>query len=900
MSANTKFTIEKYESGYIYGWFFDESNPNEISTFEVEVNEQVIAIGVADIFRPDLLAAGFGDGVNAFKVFVESGLIGFGDLKVRLRDKEGGLSNGATYQINRQAPEFDITYVRQDPVHLHFIMNTAKKQGHFRFELVVQGKESCFQNIEIKLGVHSIIIAAPISLMDGNNHFLSINLEGGTDSLWHGVVCFEPLITPLEHVKNAKKFSRLMTSNAQASFRYASLKLQLEQQLDSTAIKNISTAHSALVEGWHNRKNYPTLTLPKYSNPIISIIIPAHNKFELTYHCIASIILAFDDTPYEVILADDYSSDETKEAAIIIENLKLVSTEENLMFLLNCNQAATFATGKYLLFLNNDTEVTSHWLKELVDVLEDNDVGLVGSKLLNDDGSLQEAGGIIWDNCNPWNVGHADNPNRPEFNYVRAVDYISGASLCIKKTVWEEVEGFSEYLVPAYFEDADIAFKVRRAGYKTLYAPQSEVFHFEGMTHGTDITKGVKKNQVINASKFAKKWASVVKFNGKEGMENLHIAKDRNIEKRVLMFDYTMPDPSRDAGSYAAIQEIKLMQSLGFKVTFAADNLAHLGQSTIELQRMGVEVLYAPFYMSLEQILATRIHEMDAVYITRFYVAEKLIDRIKQLKPSIPVIFNNADLHFLRELRAALQKNKNLERLNAAVQTRQKELEICQKADVVLCYNSAEKAVIISHILEAQKIHITPWVLEPKLPKKTFSERKGITFLGGFGHLPNVEAVEYLTDKIMPLLYETRPEIVLYVYGSKMPDEFKKLETENIKMIGFAESLHDVYENHRVFVAPLLSGAGIKGKVLEAMAYNLPCVLTDIAAEGTGLTHAMSCFISNSPEEWVDKICELYDDESTWQKFADNEKILVKQQYSFENGKKRFAEIFESVGIYTS
>ncbi|WP_245217729.1 glycosyltransferase family 4 protein, partial [Rheinheimera maricola] len=85
----------------------------------------------------------------------------------------------------------------------------------------------------------------------------------------------------------------------------------------------------------------------------------------------------------------------------------------------------------------------------------------------------------------------------------------------------------------------------------------------------------------------------------------------------------------------------------------------------------------------------------------------------------------------------------------------------------------------------------------------------------------------------MPLLEKVRPDINLYVYGSAMPEEYKALETPNIEMVGFAENLDDVFYAHRVFVAPLLSGAGIKGKVLEAMAYQTPTVLTDTAAEGT-------------------------------------------------------------------
>lgn len=316
--------------------------------------------------------------------------------------------------------------------------------------------------------------------------------------------------------------------------------------------------------------------------------------------------------------------------------------------------------------------------------------------------------------------------------------------------------------------------------------------------------------------------------------------------------------PNNDAGSYAAVKEIELMQSLGFKVTFVPDNLAYMGKFTKNLQRMGVEVLVAPFYTSLFDVIERRIEEMDAVYITRYTVAEKYIDRIKDYGK--PVVFNNADLHFLRELRAALRTN-DAEATEAALLTQERELDVCKKADAILTYNATEHAVIQSHTLQQHNMHITPWVLESKEPGPDFSARTGIAFLGGFNHVPNVESVEYLVHEIMPKLLVERPDIILYVYGSRMPESFRELECENVKMVGFAESLDDVFHNHRVFVAPLLSGAGIKGKVLESMAYGLPSVLTEVAAEGTGLASGISTQIAEKPGEWCEAIQSLYDDE---------------------------------------
>jgi glycosyltransferase involved in cell wall biosynthesis len=152
----------------------------------------------------------------------------------------------------------------------------------------------------------------------------------------------------------------------------------------------------------------------------------------------------------------------------------------------------------------------------------------------------------------------------------------------------------------------------------------------------------------------------------------------------------------------------------------------------------------------------------------------------------------------------------------------------------------------------------------------------------------------------MPLLAKRRPDIHLSVYGSNMPKSFKEYETENIRMIGFTESLDEVFHTTRVFVVPLLSGAGIKGKVLESMAYGVPAVLSAVAAEGTGLTDEIGALFAKKPEEWVEAIIRLYDDREQWNKLAENAQLLARTQFSFEHCRQRFQDIFAGVGLYST
>ncbi|PYL40519.1 MAG: glycosyl transferase, partial [Verrucomicrobia bacterium] len=167
--------------------------------------------------------------------------------------------------------------------------------------------------------------------------------------------------------------------------------------------------------------------------------------------------------------------------------------ETNSGFITSCNRGAEAARGKYLVFLNNDTIVRQGWLTALLDTFaQEQRAGIVGSKLLYPDGRLQEAGGIIWRDATGWNYGKFDDPQKPEYNYLRDVDYCSAAALMIPKSLFASVGCFDSRYTPAYYEDTDLAFKIRAAGYRVLYQPLSEVIHYEGATGGTDLSTGAK------------------------------------------------------------------------------------------------------------------------------------------------------------------------------------------------------------------------------------------------------------------------------------------------------------------------------------------------------------------------------------------------------------------------
>jgi GT2 family glycosyltransferase len=204
---------------------------------------------------------------------------------------------------------------------------------------------------------------------------------------------------------------------------------------------------------------------------------------------------------------DDASDDGTPGVLAALPGVRHLRNEANLGFLESCNRAAGEARGAYLLFLNNDTEVQEGWLDSMVALFgADERAGLVGAKLLFPDGRLQEAGGIVWRDGSAHHRGRYDDPRRPEYNHVREVDYCSGACLLIESSLFRALGGFDTRYAPAYYEDTDLAFRVRHAGKKVLYQPQAVVVHHEGVSNGTDTRSGIKAHQVANQAKFRERW----------------------------------------------------------------------------------------------------------------------------------------------------------------------------------------------------------------------------------------------------------------------------------------------------------------------------------------------------------------------------------------------------------
>lgn len=579
------------------------------------------------------------------------------------------------------------------------------------------------------------------------------------------------------------------------------------------------------------------LSFPIVDDPLVSIIIPVYNQYAMTLSCLQAVLAHSLGISYEVIIADDRSCDLTQTISDRIKNIRVVRNDVNLGFLKNCNNAVGHAKGKYIVLLNNDTNPQPGWLQALLDVFSVHaGVGLVGPKLLFEDGILQEAGGIIWRDGSGWNFGRGQNPDAPEFNYLKDVDYISGACVMLEKSLWDELGGFDERFCPAYYEDTDLAFQIRVHGLCTVYQPASCVVHFEGVSHGSDLNSGVKKQQRINQTVFQKKWEKILCTENHTVGANVFNARERAGRRRTVLFiDHYVPFYDKDAGSRSTFLYVKVMLEMGYRVKFLGANFFPHQPYTEALQSMGVEVLYGERYArSLKTWLKENAKFLDVIYLHRPHVTEAFIEEILALKKRPKLVYFGHDLHFLRtEREGAVKGDQKL--LEEASSWKERERNIFRQVDTVLYPSDVEVRAVRELEPDINVDQIPLYLLTPQEQAEFCHDfRKDLLFVGGFTHGPNVDAVIWFVSEVLPIVLESEPGIRFHVVGSNVPEVISVLASENVIVHGFVEDevLSQLYRDIRVCVVPLRYGAGVKGKVLEALQAGVPLITTPIGAEG--------------------------------------------------------------------
>jgi GT2 family glycosyltransferase len=636
------------------------------------------------------------------------------------------------------------------------------------------------------------------------------------------------------------------------------------------------------------------IALPRHEQPLVSIVVPVHRKAAVTHRCLATIARDPSRAPYEVIVVDDDSRDETAAVLARVRNLRVVTNATNLGYLRSCNEGVRLAQGRYVVMLNNDTEVEPGWLDALVDLAEaDPEVGVVGAKLVYPDGTLQEAGGIIWSDGDGWNYGRNDDPERDEYNFVREVDFCSGACLLVRTDLLRRLGGYDERFAPAYYEDVDLCFAARAAGYRVLYQPQARVVHHEGVSHGTDVTTGTKSYQTVNRQAFSEKWAGELARQSVSGPDKVRRARDRRQGPGILVIDYMVPTPDRDAGSLRMSLLLRALANLGCRVRFLPQNGFRLEPYAGRLGQFGVEVLSSSG--NAKKVLPGLAGDVDLTIISRPAVAVNLMPLVREHLPESQVVYDMVDFHGLRESRRSETCAQTAVK-GVAVTYRELELALIRAADATIAVTEHERDLVLAEVPTAC-VHVVPTIHESPRSKAGFAAREGLLFVGSYQHTPNEDAVLYFHEQILPLIRRRLPQVVLHLVGQPVPPGIRALASPLVCVHGWVEDLAELHERCRVFVAPLRYGAGMKGKIGDSLIRGVPVVTTSVGAEGMQLIDGTDVLVADTPAAFADAVVRLYTDRALWENLVENGSRRVVELYGAEAATRRIAALLEEHGL---
>lgn len=631
---------------------------------------------------------------------------------------------------------------------------------------------------------------------------------------------------------------------------------------------------------------------PPIIDPLVTIIIPVYKGLKDLENCLRSLSQHINSEPsFEIIALDDCPSERALWAIPQSGGLLKINNEHNLGFLHNCNKGATFARGRYLCFLNSDTIVSAGWLKSMVDCLSHtSNVGIVGGMLINNDGTIQDAGWRILRNGWGHPIGNGESPNDGRFTYRREVDCVTGANLLISKSLFDSLGGFDKLYAPAFYEEFDLSFRARRLGFKTFYEPRSRVVHIGSASYGSD-----RRNELSsrNHKEFSKRFADLLELQPSTVDNLFQLLEIGTSIATILIIDFDVPQPDRHAGDITMFRYISLMVGMGFRVILCPFNGALDGPHASNLERMGVMVIKE--FQNFDSFIEDNGMLLDKVMLARPNVADKLIDKIRSYSKA-KIYYYTHDLHYLRLEKEALLTNDS-KTLSESKIIKEKEFAIFNSVDVVISPSAHEADIIKSNECVSCVEVMPPYFFESSELKRKknnhFDKLSDILFVGGFPHKPNVDAAFFIVNEIMPIIWKRFPYVRLILAGYAPPVEIRSLSNENIFVTGQVPDLQPYYESARLILCPLRYGAGVKGKVIEAMRFGVPVVTTSIGAEGIDVVHKENILIAECAEEIADCAINLLDNSSLCEQISFAAFNLISDKYSIARAKNTLRSIFK-------
>ncbi len=639
---------------------------------------------------------------------------------------------------------------------------------------------------------------------------------------------------------------------------------------------------------------------PPGNGPVIVIL--SYNRVKLLRRCVES-IFRHTGGAYTLCVVDQASTDGTRRFLTNLgDRVEVLSPGKNLGFVEGNNLAMEHYAGRDIVLLNNDTEVTAGWLDALIDrASSDEKIGVVTGKLVYPDGRLQAAGCEIFSDASGREIGKWDDPQRHIYTVAADVDYGSGACLYLKRTLLDTAGFFDTRFAPAYWEDTDLCFSARKHGFRVVYEPSAVVIHHEGGSYGKNAAAKSKsaRLQAAHKPKFVEKWKDELVRHRSNVFE---IPPDRKKEKVLVILPF-LPLFDRAAGEMRWFHTLRILAEK-YQVVFLARNGRDGIRYINPLEEMGITVFHTdqdrlrmlgcemrgPLWIDFPTLL--RSNDFRAVIVGFWHMAAQYYADIRRWAPQAKLIIDSFDVSFLREQRRAELSGED-SKLWKAQELKRVELLWYRKADMVLTVTERDRDVLLGED-PALRVGISTDI-HPLPPFEWKEDARDLVYIGNFQHNPNEDAVVYFTREILPLVHEELPDVKFRIVGNGPTAAVRALAGKKVEVTGYVPDIVPYLRESRVCVVPLRYGAGLKGKVGQAMAAGAPQVSTSIGVEGMGLVHGHDVLIADTPGRFAREVIRLYRDDNLRKQIALNARERVARQYSVEEAKRYWEEVFEFI-----
>jgi GT2 family glycosyltransferase len=634
-----------------------------------------------------------------------------------------------------------------------------------------------------------------------------------------------------------------------------------------------------------------TLDLPHSEKPQISIVLVLFNRAELTLACLRS-IAENRGADIEVVIVDNASSDKTPQLLDRLRGARIIRNSENRHFLLGVNQAARECRGEYILLLNNDSQLLPGAIQNALATLQSSkNIGAVGGKIILLDGTLQEAGSIVWQSGSCIGYGRGDSPFEPMYNFRRDVDYCSGAFLLTLRKTWESLGGFDEAFKPAYYEETDYCMRLREHDLRVVYEPTAAIIHYEFASSASSAS--AINLQAEHQSLFQARHRETLTGHHRAGTDSLLAARSRHPGRRVLFFEDRVPHLWLGSGFPRAQALIRALLSRNCFVTLypLAGRSESWDQIYSDIPRE-VEVMSGWSRDMMETFLRARRGYYGTIMVSRPHNME-LLEPILTAHPEwfeeVDVIYDAEALFASRAvgLRKLAGNPMSAEEARAAFAA---EIRLASVADRILAVSEGERAVFLKH--GVRQVEILGHSLVPVSTPCDFENRKGLLFVGAVHEeaSPNGDSLIWFLTEVYPKIRAALGEIPVTIAGVNSSERIRKLAVGPICVTGHRTSLTDLYTEARLFIAPTRYAAGIPHKVHEAAANGLPVVATPLLAAQLGWTPA-ELGIAESAEDFAARCIEIYTSADKWKSLREAALERVRTECSPETFSEQVRKI---------